>query len=146
MRIYFAAPLFSDAERRYNEYVCGLLEDAGHSVLLPQRDGFESVDALYEREGIETTEDVMAAIFDIDRAEVLEADLVVAVLDGLATDEGVAVEMATAYDHDIPVIGLHTDLRVFADHEPHNSMVFGLVERIVNTPEDLVAALKGRAE
>jgi len=43
MRVYFAAPLFNEAERAYNESVVGMLEDAGHDIFLPQRDGVEGL-------------------------------------------------------------------------------------------------------
>lgn len=146
MKIYFAAPLFSQAERNYNEAVCQRLEENGHSVFLPQRDGVESLDAVFDRDGIGTHDDAMREIFSIDREAVLNADVVVAVLDGLATDEGVAVEMAIAHENGIPVLALDTDLRVFADGEPHNAMIFGLAEEIVNTPADLRDALVTVAE
>lgn len=146
MRIYFAAPLFSQAERNYNEAVCQRLEDDGHSVFLPQRDGIEGLDAVFERDGIETHDDAMREISSTNRSAVLDADVVVAVLDGLATDEGVAVEMTIAHENDIPVLALDTDLRVFADGEPHNAMIFGLAEQIVDTPADLRDALAAVAE
>lgn len=146
MQLYFAAPLFSQAERDFNKTVCERLEADGHSVFLPQRDGIEGLDAVYEREGIDSHEDAMNEIFRIDREAVLEADVLVAVLDGLATDEGVAAEMAIAYEHDIPVVALDTDLRVFADGEPHNAMVFGPTDRIVDTPERLRDAVVAVAD
>lgn len=141
MQVYFAAPLFSDAEKAFNEEVCGQLEDAGHSVFLPQRDGIEEIDDIYDREDIDTVEDVMEEIFDIDRTAVLDSDVLIAVLDGIATDEGVAVEMAIANEHDIPVVGLDTDRRIFADGEPHNAMIFGLLDRVVDSPDALVEAV-----
>ncbi|HPM73513.1 MAG TPA: nucleoside 2-deoxyribosyltransferase [Spirochaetales bacterium] len=39
MRFYFAAPLFCDAERRYNADLAGKVEALGYDVFLPQRDG-----------------------------------------------------------------------------------------------------------
>ena len=40
--IYFAAPLFSAAERRYNLLLTEKLEALNFTVFLPQRDGVES--------------------------------------------------------------------------------------------------------
>ena len=42
MRIYFAAPLFSQAERTFNEHLAQQLESLGFQVFLPQRDGVEN--------------------------------------------------------------------------------------------------------
>ena len=36
MRIYFAGPLFTAAERDWNVALCGALRAAGHEVFLPQ--------------------------------------------------------------------------------------------------------------
>lgn len=41
MRVYFAAPLFSVAERRFNVALTERLDAAGLSIFLPQRDGAE---------------------------------------------------------------------------------------------------------
>ena len=38
-KVYFAAPLFSEAEREYNLMLAELLEEYGYEVFLPQRDG-----------------------------------------------------------------------------------------------------------
>jgi len=38
MKIYFAAPLFSIAERKYNEILTEKLEKSSFDVFLPQRD------------------------------------------------------------------------------------------------------------
>jgi nucleoside 2-deoxyribosyltransferase len=41
MLIYFAGPLFSQAERHFNQQLTHKLEQAGFQVFLPQRDGPE---------------------------------------------------------------------------------------------------------
>lgn len=138
LSIYFAAPLFTQAELDFNERVCGLLEEEGHDVFLPQRDGLES-DTLSEEKG---AEDAMQEIFELDRKNVLDADLVTATLDGRVPSEGVCVEMAFAYDHDIPVIALKTDRRTFGFREEYNAMLYGLFEEKVESPEELVTAVQ----
>lgn len=40
--IYFAAPLFSQAEREFNLMLTANLESIGFDIFLPQRDGVES--------------------------------------------------------------------------------------------------------
>ena len=44
-----------------------------------------------------------------DTEKVLESDLMIALLDGLTIDPGVASEIGVAYAKGIPVIGLYTD-------------------------------------
>lgn len=134
MRVYFAAPLFNEAERTFNERVCTRLEDEGHSVFLPQRDGFESMDAVFDESDVETEADALQSIFEKDRDEVLNADLLIAVLDGQVPDEGVAVEMGIAHENDVPVLGLKTGRRIFAEGEPLNAMLFGILD---DTCEDV---------
>jgi nucleoside 2-deoxyribosyltransferase len=41
MKIYFAAPLFSQAEVEFNQNLTDHIEKSGFSVFLPQRDGVE---------------------------------------------------------------------------------------------------------
>jgi nucleoside 2-deoxyribosyltransferase len=140
MRVYFAAPLFSEAELEYNRRLTKRLEDAGHDVFLPQRDGIE-IEALYEKEGIEDTADVMQEIYRIDREGVYDADVLTALLDGQVPDEGVAVEMGIASENGIPVIALKTDRRVFSEDEPINAMLWGAMDEYVETTDELIEAV-----
>ena len=57
-RIYFAAPLFNEAEREYNLKLVTLLESYGYEVFLPQRDGFlaPELEGKTEEEKTEETE------------------------------------------------------------------------------------------
>lgn len=126
-QIYFAAPLFSEAEREFNRRLTAEFEDDGYSVFLPQRDGIENLDAYAEQEDVDGMEDVMTEIFRIDRDAVLDSDILIAILDGQVPDEGVAIEMGIAYENDIPIIGLKTDRRIFAENEPLNAMIWGVM-------------------
>lgn len=138
MRIYFAAPLFNEAEQQYNAQVVKLLEDDGHSVFLPQRDGIEGMDVLINNDPeVEDTHDAMERVFEIDYAEIQQADLVTALVDGQIPDEGVAVEMGLAYAHDVPIVGLKTDIRVHAQDEPLKAMVFSVLVELTNSPGEL---------
>ncbi|MUW13448.1 hypothetical protein GJ633_01355 [Halorubrum sp. CBA1125] len=142
MRIYFAAPLFSEAELEYNERVCGALEDAGHSAFLPQRDGTGGVKKLLQQPEFDTVEEAQHEIFRVDRNEVLEADVLTAILDGQVPDEGVAIEIAIAHENDIPAIGLKTDRR----NDPLNAMVFSPLEELVETPQELLETVNDYAD
>lgn len=142
MRVYFAAPLFNEAEKQYNETVVELLEDEGHSVFLPQRDGLEGIDSLIRTEpDVADPADAMQKIFELDYGEVRNADVVTALLDGQIPDEGVAVEIGLAYAHDVPVVGLKTDIRVHAQDEPLKAMVFAVLEELTESPDALVRAV-----
>ena len=39
MKIYIAAPLFSESERFFNEKVDAIVRECGHETFLPQREG-----------------------------------------------------------------------------------------------------------
>jgi nucleoside 2-deoxyribosyltransferase len=49
MLIYFAGPLFSEAEKQFNLRLGERLEEAGFCVFLPQRDGVEGTKPPYDR-------------------------------------------------------------------------------------------------
>jgi nucleoside 2-deoxyribosyltransferase len=136
VRLYFAAPLFSEAELEFNRGVVELIESAGHEVFLPQRDGPEA-DSAAHGEGTEHLHE----IFSADRQAIVESELVVAVLDGSTVDEGVAVEIGIAHENDIPIVGLKTDVRTFSEHERINSMVYSPLSTLCRDPAELVEAL-----
>ena len=50
-------------------------------------------------------------IAKLDTQELLSSDLLIAVLDGITVDAGVASEIGVAYQAGIPVLGLYTDSR-----------------------------------
>lgn len=142
MRVYFAAPLFSEAELEYNEKLCAQFEERGYSVFLPQRDGYEGLEGVYaDVDGIETEEDAQDAIFELDRSEIIQADVMTAILDGQVPDEGVAVEIGVAHENDVPIIGLKTDRR----NDPLNAMVVSPLTELVDTPEELLDRLESYA-
>ena len=91
-RIYFAAPLFSEAEREYNLKIVQVLESYGYEVFLPQRDGFlaPELEGLSEKEKTDK-------IFAKDKEEVLKSDIVFVLFDGRVPDEGACVELGIAY-------------------------------------------------
>jgi nucleoside 2-deoxyribosyltransferase len=104
---YFAAPLFTVAERRWNEEVVQALETCV-SVYLPQRDGILLAQKLAE--GADRAS-VVRHIFDADLAAIRDSALIVAVLDGAQVDDGVAFEMGAGWAFSKPIFGLATDSR-----------------------------------
>ena len=101
MRLYVAAPLFTEAERAFNLVLAHALESEGHDVYLPQRDTQQAEAA------VRTT-----AIFQANLMALTQADAVVAVCDGPQVDDGTAWEIGCAYARNIQVFGLRTDVRI----------------------------------
>src|SRR5262245_47713244 len=106
-KLYFAAPLFSDSERQFNEDVTARLERF-FDVFLPQRDGGLIMDMISE--GIQPA---VAArrVFDVDVGAIKSCDAVLIVLDGRAIDEGAAFELGYAFALGKECFGLQTDVR-----------------------------------
>jgi nucleoside 2-deoxyribosyltransferase len=129
MRIYFAGPLFTQAERAWNVQLADRLAEAGHEVFLPQNEvkAIASLDA-----------DV---IFQIDVDGVRAADAVVAVLDGADPDSGTCFECGLAYALGIPIVAVRTDFRGGGDALPGqklatiNLMLSQAVAAIVDQPD-----------
>lgn len=107
LSLYFAAPLFSKSELDYNFKLAAKLEKH-FKVFLPQRDG--GLMLQYIKSGM-SIEEASNMVFRIDIDAIDKSDIVLAVLDGRAIDEGVAVEVGYAYGRKIPCIGLQTDPR-----------------------------------
>ncbi len=153
-KIYFASPLFSNMERTYNAVVVKQIRDAYPSldVYLPQEQGDINDKTQYANS-------LMIAKADTDA--LLASDCLVAVLDGLIIDPGVASEIGVAYQAGIPIIGLYTDSRQQGADVPEkiaalseiaesqfsyvNLYTTGLIKLnglIVDTEDKMVAALK----
>jgi len=112
--VYFAAPLFTAAERDFNRLVAGLLEAHWFSVHLPQDTGDSSAERMADHTRV---------IYDHNLEALAQADLVVAVIDGADADSGTAWEMGYASAMGIPVIAVRTDFRHAGRHERVNLML-----------------------
>lgn len=104
MNIYFAGPMFAQADLLYNDYLVEKIRAISENinVYLPQENGSINDKTAY-------ADSKMIALADTEK--VLESDLLVAILDGLVIDPGVASEIGVAYARGIPMIGLYTDTR-----------------------------------
>lgn len=131
LRIYLAAPLFCDAEKRFNLYVRDLLTSAGYEVYLPQEQGKESHLRNPESD---------PAIFSRHIQALDRRDLVVAVCDGADTDSGTAWEMGYAYARGIPLIALRTDARTLGTDKKVNLMI-GQSAHVVTSLQQLMISL-----
>ncbi len=108
MRLYFAGPLFSAAERDWNEELAAALRNGGHEVFLPQ-DNETGMDA--------------ARIFGTDVGGIDWADAVVAIMDGPDPDAGTAWEVGYAYGKK-PIVLIRTDIRTEAGSSgPYSPML-----------------------
>ena len=123
--VYFAAPLFSQAERDFNLRLTQVLEEFGYEVFLPQRDGYLAS----ELEG-KTEEELIRMIFGKDLSEILKADILFMVLDGLAPDEGACVELGIAYANHKRCYGVKTDSRSVEINLDVNPMLSGCFIRL----------------
>lgn len=132
MKVFIAAPLFSLAERDFNLKLDEFLRENGFETVLPQRDVGEAWGADVSK----------LEIYKKDLEEIEKADVVVAVLDGPDVDSGTAFEIGYAKAKGKPVVGLKTDVRVFAPDEIVNNMILQSVERIVGDFESLVRVLR----
>ncbi|MFB8435116.1 nucleoside 2-deoxyribosyltransferase [Enterococcus durans] len=104
MNIYFAAPLFAKSDLLYNAMLVKKIRAVSEdlTVYLPQEN-----EAITDKTAYADSK--MIALADTEK--VLESDLMIALLDGLTIDAGVASEIGVAYAKGIPVIGLYTDSR-----------------------------------
>lgn len=145
MLIYFAAPLFCQAEKAFNLQLAGKLEEQGFAVFLPQRDGVEPSKPPYNEM---TSDELCQAIFAADRDKILEADIFLFVLDGRVPDEGACVELGIAYgqkhllQRDKLLIGLQTDSRAAFLGARLNAMIHGPLDYIAYNENDLISALE----
>jgi nucleoside 2-deoxyribosyltransferase len=145
MLTYFAAPLFCEAERAYNAQLTAKLEERGFTVFLPQRDGVEVDRPPYNQM---SSDERCRAIFALDRDKVLEADILLFVLDGRVPDEGACVELGIAYGQNYLLqrkkllIGLLTDMRGALIGAKLNAMVYSCFEHIAENEDDLIDALE----
>lgn len=105
-KIYFANGLFSEADRDYNAKVVGKIRerfsDEDLEVFLPQ----ESMD-INDKQGY--ADSIMIA--KSDNKHLKSSDIMIAVLDGISIDAGVASEIGIAHEKGLPIIGLYTDTR-----------------------------------
>ncbi len=94
MLLYVAGPLFSTAERSFNQQLTDKIEALRYRVFLPQRDGVESNEPPYD---IMPPDDRRRARFTLDKDNVLACDVFLFILDGRIPDEGACVELGIAY-------------------------------------------------
>lgn len=160
LKVYFGAPLFSEAELMYNEYVVdAIYEHFGLNVEDPDDDIeiFLPQDAMGINDKSQFADSITIAQYDTK--ELLSSDIMIAVLDGAYMDAGVSAEVGIAFQAGIPVIGLFTDSRqqgtdneqkveALINHRGENQFIYanlfviGLIKqngKLVDNVEDLAS-------
>ena len=124
-KVYFASPMFNQAEKEYNLKITKLLEEFGYQVFLPQRDGIEAA----KLEG-KTEEELIKMIFDLDAGQVRKADIIFMNIDGRVPDEGACVELGIAYAIGKRCYGFKTDSHSVEMGLDMNPMISGCMIKI----------------
>ncbi len=101
MKIYFAGPLFTNAEREWNVKLTGLLRSKGLNIWLPQEN--------------EPSEQSANAVFKMCEKGIDESDIVLAIMDGPDPDSGTCFECGYAYAKNKPIFTVRTDFRNCGD-------------------------------
>jgi nucleoside 2-deoxyribosyltransferase len=106
-KLYFAAPLFSDAERSFNKSIVNELQQY-FDVYLPQEDGCLMAELIAD--GIQPAT-AAKTVFSLDMIAIDRCEALLIVLDGRAVDEGAAFELGCAHSRGKLCVGLQTDPR-----------------------------------
>jgi nucleoside 2-deoxyribosyltransferase/predicted secreted protein len=131
-RIYFAAPLFSEAERSYNLRIADVLRKHFFEVYLPQESGDDSG----TRES-----DEQKRLFAANKKALEEADIIVAIIDGADVDSGTAWEIGYAFAQGKRVIALRTDFRHVGINE-HVNLMIEQSATVVTSVDALIQAIQ----
>lgn len=143
-KIYFAGPLFCQAEKIFNQTLTDKLEEMGFEVFLPQRDGVEKNKPPYDQM---PKEEKRKALFAKDRDEILACDIFLFILDGRVPDEGACVELGMAYmqkyleKSEKCLLGLQTDCRAAFLGGKLNPMLKVPLDEIFGNEEELLGFL-----
>lgn len=107
-RIYFAAPLFTQAERFWNQTLVQAIvaQDPQIDVFLPQAESGQA----YANGCFDFAKVQQICLHGIDSSDVL-----VAILDGPDSDSGTCFECGYAFSKGKKIIGIRTDIRAGED-------------------------------
>ena len=132
MLAYIAGPLFNEGERWFLERICALAEAAGFATFLPHRD--TPPEFVHPRQP--------AAIFRSDLEQLERADIVIASLNGISSDDGTAWELGYAYARGKTLIGIYTDLRLRFPEQVANLMLEQSLHRLTRSLAELEECLR----
>lgn len=155
MKAYLANGLFSTGDRLLNELIAKEVRLGIPSIDLyvPQEN-----DAINDKEGFANSLDIAKA----DLEKLMESDVLIAVIDGVEIDAGVAAEIGVYSTYNRPIIALYSDVRQLGRDNSkkiealiedgtenqfmyRNLFVVGLIKQngvIVSTVEEVVEQVK----
>jgi len=142
MKVYFAAPLFSEAERDWIrstiKKIDELARDRGAEIEIIFPYDLIPADEI-ERLG----EQAKREIFHRCKSHLNDADMVIALLDGAQVDDGTAWEIGYFYrgkPEGAKIIGIRTDFRNAGESSGAvvNAMIECACDRIVRSTEELM--------
>jgi nucleoside 2-deoxyribosyltransferase len=145
LKIYFAGPLFSEAERDWIRATINKIESIAaqrgtkleiifpYDLITP-----EEIDRLGAQAKVE--------VFSLCKSHLDDADIVVALLDGPQVDDGTAWEIGYFYAKKSPkqkIIGIRTDFRRAGEREGAvvNAMIECSCDLIVRSTKGLLAKI-----
>lgn len=104
MKAYLANGLFSAADVMYNNLIASKVREAipNISLYVPQENGSINDKSLYADSRM---------IADGDDAQLVKSDFMIAVIDGIEIDSGVACEIGVMSTLNKPIFALYTDMR-----------------------------------
>ena len=121
VRLYFAAPLFTTAERNWNAEIAAGMRAAGHEVHLPQE----------QEPGLDA-----AGIFASDVGGIDWADGLLAIMDGPDPDSGTSWEVGYAFAARKPIVLVRTDIRAAAGSAgAYNTMLIQAATTRLDLPD-----------
>lgn len=121
--IYWAGPLFTQAERIWNRLCAECLRNRGYHVILPQDEAKKFIqDGHIDFDGI--AKDC--------REQAIEWDVMVAILDGADSDSGTSLEVGLRIQNKGIVIGVRTDFR--SSEDQHVNAMFRLINKLIYFP------------
>ena len=133
MRAYIAGPLFNEGERWWNAEIDSRVRKLGFTTYVPQRDGVK----------LENKSNVLK-IFESDKNALIQADLIVANLDGMDVDSSTAWELGFAEGLGKHCVGVYTDWRLHFKYQTVNLMIQCSVDKLVHSLDELEQYLQQR--
>jgi nucleoside 2-deoxyribosyltransferase len=130
-KIYCAGPLFNPKEREEMSQIASVLENAGYSVFLPQRDGLEfaKLFPLFMEKGVPASDArkiLNMAIFSLDVFQIVKnSDGLLLNMNGRVPDEGAMVEAGIAWANNKVIVIFRSDSRSLIEGNC-NPLVLGL--------------------
>lgn len=124
--------MFNEAERSFNSKVAERLRANGFEVWFAQEAPFIQHGTHKEKN----------TIYEGDVQALKTSAVVVAVLDGIEVDAGVAFEMGYATALRKPIVGLKTDYRTFSKMEEVNLMLEVPLVKLCKSIDEVIASLR----